>query len=85
MCKYPKYKKSIDKVSKIIYIYYVNNKTRGNNELIRGVNKPNGKLDQVVKCLMNMDICKQNFYIISIDNCISFYYIYYVNKKTIKQ
>ena len=34
---------------------------------------------------MNMDICKQNFYIISIDNCISFYYIYYVNKKTIKQ
>ena len=34
---------------------------------------------------MNMDICKQNFYIISIDNGISFYYIYYVNKKTIKQ
>ena len=31
---------------------------------------------------MNMDICKQNFYIISIDNGISFYYIYYVNKKT---
>lgn len=51
-------------------------------ELIRGVNKPNGKLDQVVKCLMNMDICKQNFYIISIDNGISFYYIYYVNNKT---